>query len=294
MTKTLMFLCQHQEENPEVVRLVIIIAAILLGSFFVYLGVTRIFYFFEMAYVEYIKKSLFYNHLYFKKRSLTIAQTDVLIEYIKFYNRLSPRYKSYFEHRVLQILNRIEFIGKDITVTEEMKTIISATLVKLTFGLRDYKIKSVERVILYPDEFYSQTNKTLHKGEFNLGYKALVLSWKDVLHGYAIADDNLNLAVHEFTHAIHFYYMQVRRSSTSAAIFLNSYVELINKLDADDALKTKLIRSKFLRDYAYTNQYEFLSVLIETFIESPMEFREYFPGIYGKIKSMLGFNFEGY
>lgn len=269
---------------------VYLIAFILMALFFA----GRIFNFFEMAYVEHIGKKLFYNHFYVRKRTLTNQEKSILRNTFKFYNQLSPKYKSYFEHRVSQIKNKTEFIGKDIDVTEDMKCIISGTLVKLTFGLRDYNIKSVERIIFYPEAFYSQTNKAQHKGEFNLGYKALVFSWKDVVHGYEIEDDNLNLAVHEFTHAIHFYYMQVRKHSTSAAIFLDSYVELINLLDADAQLKSKLVASKFLRDYAYTNQFEFLSVLIETFIESPGKLRHHFPTIYIKVKSMLGFDFAGY
>lgn len=254
----------------------------------------RIFNFFEMAYVEHIKKTLFFNHFYISKKTLSKEQNSILRRQLNFYNRLSEKHKSHFQHRVHQIIKKTEFIGKDIGVTEDMKVIIAATLVKLTFGLRDYKIKSVERIIFYPEAFYSQTNKAQHKGEFNLGYKALVFSWKDVLHGYEVEDDNLNLAVHEFTHAIHFYYMGVRRRSTSAAIFLNSYVELINLLDGDVALKAKLVKSKFLRDYAFTNQFEFLSVVIETFIESPEDFKQQFPRIYNKVRTMLGFNFSGY
>ncbi|WP_231928798.1 zinc-dependent peptidase [Formosa sp. Hel1_31_208] len=247
-----------------------------------------------MAYVEYINKSLFVNHIYFNKQKLSKDQRSVLKRQFKFYQKLSLTHQSYFEHRVFMVIKNMEFIGKDLEVTQEMKVMISATLVKLTFGLRDYRIKSVERIIFYPDEFYSQTNKAYHKGEFNLGYKALVFSWKDVLHGYDIEDDNLNLAVHEFTHAIHFYFMRVRHRSTSAAIFLNAYVELTTMLDKNPKLKSKLIKSQFLREYAFTNQFEFLSVVIETFIESPDQFKSQFPQIYMKVKTMLNFNFAGY
>lgn len=263
---------------------------LLIGIFFI----KRLVSFFEMAYVEYINKKLFFNHIYFNKKKLTNDQKSVLRRQFKFYNKLSLEHKSHFEHRVYKIIKRKEFIGNDIEVTEEMKVIIASTLVKLTFGLRDYQIKSVERIIFYPDEFYSHTNKAYHKGEFNLGLKALVFSWKDVLHGYNIEDDNINLAVHEFTHAIHFYYMRVRRHSSSSAIFLDAYVELSNMLDNNAGLKSKLVTSQFLRDYAFTNQFEFLSVVIETFIESPEAFKSQFPQIYKKVKTMLNFNFAGY
>nr|WP_321222046.1 zinc-dependent peptidase [uncultured Psychroserpens sp.] len=290
---TILTLAPIKEENVFEVWVSAILTLVLLGVILV-LGLKVLFYFFEMAYVEYINKKLFINHVYFRKRKLTKSQKSILKNNFKFYQNLPLKYQSFFEHRVCKIINEIEFIGKEIKVSEDMKVISSATLVKLTFGLRDYKIESVERIIFYPEEFYSQTNDAYHKGEFNLGLKALVFSWQDVLHGYEIEDDNLNLAIHEFTHAIHFYYMKVRRTSTSAAIFLDAFVELTKMLDDNPELKIKLVKSNFLRDYAYTNQFEFLSVIIETFIESPQQFKRDFPAIYHKVKTMLGFYFKGY
>ena len=278
------------EVDQVIANYFLIFAVFLLLIFFA----GRLFYLLEMAYVEYVNKVLFVNHVYFWKRKLTKDQKSILRTNFKFYQELSLKHQTYFEHRVYQFINTKEFIGNNIEVSEEMRIVISATLVKLTFGLRDYNIKSVERIIFYPEEFYSQTNKAYHKGEFNLGLKALVFSWKDVLYGYEVADDNLNLAIHEFTHAIHFYYMSVRRRSTSAAIFIDTFEELTTMLDNEPALKTKLVESNFLRDYAFTNQFEFLSVIIETFIESPQQFSRSFPSIYRKVKTMLGFDFIGY
>lgn len=278
------------QQEKSIAVYVYAIAFVLLVLFFA----KRLFFFLEMAYVEYFRKKLFFNHLYVVKRKLSNDQRSILRKEFKFFTKLNAKHQSSFEHRMARVIKRLEFIGKDIEITNEMKVVIAATLVKLTFGLRDYMIKSVERIIIYPEEFYSQTNKAYHKGEFNLGYKALVFSWDDVVHGYHIEDDNLNLAVHEFTHAIHFYYMRVRRHSTSAAIFLDAYVELTNMLDKNAKLKSDLVSSKFLRDYAFTNQFEFLSVILETFIESPEQFRSQFPKIYKKVKTMLNFNFVGY
>lgn len=292
--QTLFFMLQEHNENPILFRWVFLFLTSVLAIGTLLLIVNRVFYFFEMAYVEYFKKRLFYNHLYIYKKSLSKDQKSVLRQKIKFYNKLSSKHKSYFEHRVYKTIKRTEFIGKELEISDEMKVVISATLVKLTFGLRDYQINSVERVLIYPEEFYSQTNKTYHKGEFNLGYRALVFSWKDVLHGYHIEDDNLNLAVHEFIHAIHFYYMKVRKRSTSSAIFLDSFYELTDDIDNNTGLKEAIVSSNYIRDYAFTNQFEFLAVVIETFIETPQEFKSQFPEIYTKVKGMLNFNFAGY
>ncbi|NRA91806.1 MAG: hypothetical protein HRU26_03820 [Psychroserpens sp.] len=46
-------------------------------------------------------------------------------------------------------------------------------------------------------------------------------------------------------------------------------MELKEDLDNNEALKLKLVNSSYLRDYAYTNQFEFLAVIIESFIDTP-------------------------
>lgn len=287
------FLLQNHETSPEVQFIFDSIGNVLI-FFGLLIIVYNLVFFFEMAYIEYFTKRLFYNHLYLSKKTLPNEFNSIIKQRINFYNNLSEKHKGYFQHRVYKTIKRTEFIGKELEVSDEMKVVIAATLVKLTFGLRDYQIDSVQRVLIYPKEFYSQTNKAYHKGEFNLGYRALVLSWEDIIYGYEVHNDNINLAVHEFIHAIHFYYMSARRRSTSAAIFMDSYVELTNELDRNAMLKQKLISSNYLREYAYTNQFEFLAVIIETFIETPKEFKSQFPEIYNKVKGMLNFNFEGY
>ncbi|WP_374707785.1 zinc-dependent peptidase [Flavobacterium sp. J372] len=47
--------------------------------------------------------------------------------------------------------------------------------------------------------------------------------------------------------------------------------------------------SGYLRDYAYTNQFEFLAVVLEHFFETPTEFKQRFPELYGMVKRMINF-----
>jgi len=100
------------------------------------------------------------------------------------------------------------------------------------------------------------------------------------------------LAIHEFVHALHIDSLQKR--DTKAVLFLNNLADIVNHLDKNEDLKTRLVDSKYFRDYAYTNQFEFVSVIIETFIETPQEFKTQFPEIYKNVKEMLNFKFEGY
>ncbi len=59
-------------------------------------------------------------------------------------------------------------------------------------------------------------------------------------------------------------------------------------------LKNEIMTSQYLRNYAFTNDFELLAVILETFIETPKAFKNQFPEIYNKVKQMLNFNFSGY
>ena len=176
-----------------------------------------------MAYVEYINKQLFFNHIYFKKKPLSPDYIRILRKEFIFYQKLDQQQKLHFEYRVGYFIENKVFVGKGIDVTPHMKLLIAATAVKLTFGLRDYKLQLLDKVLIYPDTYFSRASAQYHKGEFNPAFGALVLSWPHVLEGYAIANDNVNLAVHEMVHAIHINYLKRRHKSTSAAKFLKDF-----------------------------------------------------------------------
>jgi len=206
---------------------------------------------------------------------------------------LTDKEKTYFEHRLALFIKDKDFIGREgLVITDEVRVLASATAIMLTFGFRDFYIGILEKIIIYPHAFYSNMNKDYHKGEFNPKLKAMVLSWQDFKEGYDNPNDNLNLGIHEFTHAIHLNGLKAR--DVSSNIFQDGFKELTQVLAKNEGLKNKLIDSKYFREYAFTNQFEFLAVAIETFIESPADLRSQFPEVYAKVKQMLNFYFAGY
>lgn len=274
--------------DPWEKTVIIIIGAIA----FLFIFSNFLFKMVELAYVMRRKKPL-YVHRYWRLRKLTEEQARVLRQRFRFYNKLSRRQQRYFEHRMHLFIKDKDFIGREgLNISDEIQVLSSATAIMLTFGFRDFYIPLLEKIIIYPDSFYSKMNNSYHKGEFNPKLKAIVLSWKDFEQGYDVPDDNLNLGIHEFTHAIHLNGIQAR--DISANIFQDGFKALTRMLSNDENMKTRLIDSQYFRDYAYTNQYEFLAVVVENFIESPAEFRNQFPRVYDHVKQMLNFNFAGY
>ena len=268
---------------------------IFLGIFFIAFAIIIVYYgirTIEIAYVMRKKRPLFI-HKYLFLRTLTQKQQYILRQRFFFYKKLTKHQQRYFEHRVASFIKDKDFISREgIVISDEIKVLVSSTAIMLTFGFRDYYIGLINKIFIYPEAFFSNTNKNYHKGEFNPRLKSIVLSWEDFKEGYEISNDNLNLGIHEFTHAIHL--NSRKEHDVSSNIFQDSFNELITLLTSNDVLKQKLISSKYFREYAYSNQYEFLAVIIETFIETPQEFKSQFPLVYSKIKLMLNFNFADY
>lgn len=244
-----------------------------------------------MAFVIRKKRPLYRHIIPFRK--LTENQLRILESDFKFYKKLEDKEKRYFEHRVASLIKDKFFIGREgLTVTDEMKVLISATAAMLTFGFRDFYIGLINKIFIYPDEFYSQINEEFHKGEFNPTLKALVISWKHFKEGFEIANDNVNLGIHEFTHAIHL--NSIKERDVSSTIFEDSFKELIELIREEEDLRNRLVQADYFRDYAFTNQFEFLAVIVESFIENPNELKNQFPKVYSKVQQMLNFNFAGY
>lgn len=267
----------------------------ILMVFFVIMMIIILRYLKKMLETAYVMKYMkpWYTHLYFRLRTLSDSEKLILKKHFNFYNKLDPKYKLYFEHRVASFIKDKDFIGRDgCLITDEVKVMISATAVMLTFGFRDYYIGIISKIVIYPKAFFSNTNQALHKGEFNPKLKTLVLSWEDFKIGLDIENDNLNLGIHELTHAIHINSMKER--DISSTIFSDSFKELTQLMAEKPELRQKLVTSNYFRKYAFTNQFEFLAVIMETFIETPREFQTYFPEVYSKTKQMLNFNFAGY
>ena len=128
---------------------------------------------------------------------------EVLNKYFPYYISLEPREKLHFERRVHQFMGLKSFIPRNIEeVTLEMKTLISACAVQLTFGLPKIYLRHFSKILVYPDNYYSTINQTYHKGEVNPRFGIIVISWKSFVKGY-VEKEGLNLGLHEMAHALH-------------------------------------------------------------------------------------------
>ena len=240
----------------------------------------------EIIYQRNFKKPLIVSGHVFSKK---ISEADKLIlrQNNPFYQKLKPKYKTYFEHRVAIFIEKTEFSTRDISLNSEMKLTISAVYIQLTFGMKNYLNQLIQQVIIYPDVYLSTHTNEYYKGEFNPRLKTVVFSWSDFKSGIDIKNDNLNLGLHEFTHALHF---ATLKSDKPTHVLFNESLRNLFLSFSNETLRKELLNSGFLREYAFENQYEFVAVLLEHFFESPKEFKSKFPDIYLRVKQMINYN----
>lgn len=226
-----------------------------------------------------------YIHLYFRPKKIAPEEEFFLRQNFPFYKKLSEKHKDYFHHRLVTFKETYAFIPReDFKIDRETQTLIAGTYVMLTFGMRRYLIDSFDKIIVYPDVYYSTQSEEYHKGEFNPRMKAVVFSWKDFVDGYQISNDNLNLGIHEFSHVVHHHSL---RSSDGSSLTFRKHYERLRKEVNHPPNRQKLIDSDYFRIYAYTNQFEFISVIIEHYFETPDELKMNFPELFEHVSKML-------
>lgn len=221
-------------------------------------------------------RAFFHNRIKWRtriSRSEHAHYERLFSDYSSFYRGLSVDSKAKVLHRVLHFSNTKKFVGQGITLTDDIRVLISLAAIKLTFGLERYLIPHLHTIRVMSDVFYSKMLDTHVKGlTFENG--TVCLSWKDVMSGMADETDGLHLAVHEMAHALKIDTVIGDPAHERFAFYLNTWLRAAEKrvsMSAQNAL---------FRSYALTNMHEFFAVCMENFIERPKKMFELEPEMF--------------
>lgn len=210
---------------------------------------------------------------------------DILQKYFRYYQVLSAVNKGRFERKVCNFLYSKQFIPRNINeVPIEARILIAASAVQLTFGLPNIYLQYFDKILVYPNEYYSSITKQYHKGEVNPRFGIIVLSWKNFVEGYLKPIDSVNLGLHEMAHALRLENI-IRNEEFK---FFDE--ELVDRFDEYARAMCRDLNSygNFFRPYAYTNEHEFFSVAIENFFERSEPFKKQIPELYVILTRLLG------
>ena len=210
---------------------------------------------------------------------------ELLLQNFVVYKMLDENGRRKFEKRVCRFIRMKDFrAGKNIDkITDEMRVLVAASAIQLTYGYPDLYFQHFKTIILYAEEYYSPLTGQYHQGEVNAG-GAIVLSWNNFRAGFNNLNDGRNLAMHEMAHAL-------RLSN----IFDNQGYDFIDRdalLEFEHLAKAEMMiiedgKNSFFRLYGGTNLHEFFSVAVECFFEQPQEFNSYNSHLYELMTRIL-------
>ena len=171
--------------------------------------------------------------------------------------------------------------GSLTAVTNEMKVLISAAACQLTFGYKYIILRSFPKIIVYPDDYYSQLNQAYHQGEVNLA-GAIVLSWKNFTKGYDLKSDGINLGLHEMAHA-----MRIENTLRNGEYgFIDK--KLLRNFDAEaQKIMHSNIKSEYLSEHALSNTHELFATCVELYFERPEALKNISMSLYNAIQGIL-------
>lgn len=220
------------------------------------------------------------------RKPLSEKHRLILIKYFPYFNKLTSSEKLRFEKRLNNFLHNKQFIPmhKMGAVTDEMKVLISASAIQLTLGLPEVYFVHFNKILVFPDKYYSPVTRAFHKGEVNDGPGIIAFSWKAFVEGYINPDDTYNLGLHEMAHALELEnFIPNQEYKFLNPAFLRRWKALA---DAEFA-KMREGKSHFLRRYAASTRSEFFPVSVEHFFEKPAEFKEQLPELYSALAALL-------
>ncbi len=219
------------------------------------------------------------------RQPLSSTRREILNKYFGYYKVLSSADKLKFENRVQRFIYSKRFIARSVPeVTEEMKVLISASAIQLTFGLSEIYLSNFDKILIYADSYYSNITKNYHRGEVNPRLGIIILAWKHFVEGYGDMNDSFNVGIHEMAHALHF----ENRIRNDEYDFLDEQVlEKFEEIMRVEIPKIRAGEPHLFRPYAGVNQYEFFAVSLEYFFENPIAFKTQLPVLYKTIATLI-------
>lgn len=217
--------------------------------------------------------------------TLPAQYRELLNKYFRYYRGLSDEHKAIFEQRVLRFFYSKKFISRGMhRVPPEMAILVAAVAVQLTFGFPHVYLRHFDKILIYPDNYYSNITKRFHKGEVNPAFGIIVLSWENFKEGFLNFNNEMNLGLHEMAHALRLENL-IRNDEYS---FFDS--ESLARLDHWGHLichEPGRLEATFFRPYACSDSHEFFSVSVENFFERPERFASELPELYSILAKLL-------
>ncbi|MBI1228400.1 MAG: hypothetical protein GC192_24410 [Bacteroidetes bacterium] len=118
-----------------------------------------------------------------------------------FYQNLSADDKTRFRNRMAMYMEANEFMGQGMEVVPpDIRGVVAASVVQITFGYENYLLNKFEHIIIYPHRFPSpQHPEELHASEYYEEDGAIIFSAEQLMPGFMQPQRFLNIGLYEYT-----------------------------------------------------------------------------------------------
>jgi len=233
-----------------------------------------------------------FNRLFVRSPDCIASISDINRQFlhntVSFYRALDAKNKLKFEQRCMAFISNTEFVGHQLTVSDEDKLLVASGSVILAWGFNHWQYVKVNTVYLVPRSFnensefgMDDSNITGLVGTHHLSGK-MILCQPALHQGFSNDNDKRNVAIHEFAHLIDMADGDIDGlpSQLSEHAFALPWLSLVR-----DKIRQIESGNSDIRDYGATNQAEFFSVATEYFFERPKLLKRRHPHLYQTLET---------
>ncbi len=222
------------------------------------------------------------------KKSEDTSEYERVREEVKrksyYYHLLTEEEQTLFLERTWLLFSEKEFLARGFDeVTFHMRVVIASYAAQITFGFDELRLKHFRLIVVYPGPYRSTVTDQWHKGETHRD-GAIVFSWKDLREGHEELQDGINLALHEFAHALR---LENGTRDAEYQFLSEPHLDRFDQLATQVRTRMNSGSQTIFRDYAAVNNQEFFAVCVENFFERPFLFKEEVPELYDLLVQIL-------
>ncbi len=203
----------------------------------------------------------------------------VLDRFFPMFSKLSQENRLRFENRMALYMLSKSYEKKVIDVVpEDLKGLIAANAIQLTFGLEEYLSPKFETIVLYPSQFPSPTIPKFHASEvFKDGdFGGLIFALDHIIPGLRDSQ-RYNIVMHEFVNLL---WIQNEWSE-------KAFLEHATPRNLLLLAKIRGMSLAQVQKYLGKPTINFFAVAIEHFFAKPESFKKLLPDLYKTISKQL-------
>lgn len=200
---------------------------------------------------------------------------QLLDRFCLFYQKLVPLEKRRFRHRISLYMMGIDFIPMVFEkVPDDIKAILAANAVQITFGQEDFIMAPFEQVVVYPHPFPSPQYELIHASETYPEDGVLIFSAEQLLISFTNPTRFYNICMYEYAKVFILNHPNVPFPEPGPEIW-----DLLEKVGGFSQHQIEACIGLSGADP--------LPVCLHFFLANPERFQEVLPELYSQIREIL-------